>query len=306
MTRTVGLFPGQGSQYVGMGSRLADSNQVAASVFDRAGVATGIDVRELCWTGESSGLERTENAQLALTVFSLAAQSAFESEARTGVVSAFAGHSVGAIAAAAAAGYLSVESAAILARTRGRLMADAPGSGGMLAVAVPARGTREESHHFSLEMARTFDLDVAAHNGPRQVVLSGSHASLDAAAEALGAKAKRLKVSHAFHSRFMEPVESEWHEVLDSTVIQNSGRTYIGSTDGKPTQRGEEVREDLKRGLCQPVMWTSVMEATSDFQRLCVFGSGRSLARLARPYVRNREVLIVEDNVKHFGGANRG
>ena len=84
MTRTVGLFPGQGSQYVGMGSRLADSNQVAASVFDRAGVATGINVRELSWTGESSGLERTENAQLALTVFSLAAQSAFESEARTG------------------------------------------------------------------------------------------------------------------------------------------------------------------------------------------------------------------------------
>jgi [acyl-carrier-protein] S-malonyltransferase len=304
MSHTVGLFPGQGSQYVGMGSRLAASSPSAALVFDRAEEATGVDVRKLCWTAPGSELERTENAQLALTVFSLAAHAAFEAETAE-KVTAFAGHSVGAVAAAAAAGYFSVESAAVLAQTRGRLMAAAPGSGGMIAVAVPPRDSTEEGHRAGLEMARSFDLDVAAHNGPRQIVLSGTKPSVDLAAKALGAKAKKLSVSHAFHSRLMNPVESAWEDVLDNTPIAAAARTYIGCTDGKPTQRGADVREDLKRGLRHPVLWSSVMEQTSAFKRLCVFGSGRSIARLARPYVQDREVLIVEDHANPTRGTSR-
>lgn len=304
MSHTIGLFPGQGSQYVGMGSRLADSNAAASLVFDRAGEATGVDVRKLCWATQSSELERTENAQLALTVFSIAAHQAYESEGHA-EVAAFAGHSVGALAAAAAAGYLSIESAARLAQTRGRLMATAPGDGGMLAVAVSAKVTAEENRRAGQELAESFDLDVAAHNSPRQVVLSGNLLSLDRAAKALGAKAKKLSVSHAFHSRLMDPVAAEWHEVLDNTAIAGTGRTYFGCTDGRPTRRGADVRADLKRGLCEPVMWTSVMEETLEFECLCIFGSGRAIARLARPYIRDRNVLIIEDNANPSGGANR-
>lgn len=305
MSQTVGLFPGQGSQYVGMGRRLAETSPAAAMVFDRAGTATGVDVRQLCWTSDSAELERTENAQLALTVFSLAAHRAFEA-AGGQAIDAVAGHSVGAIAAAAAAGYLSVESAALLAQTRGRLMARAPGSGGMIAVAVPAGEEAEEGRKAGQDMAHSFGLDVAAHNGPRQIVLSGSAPSLDLAAAALGAKAKRLSVSHAFHSRLMRPVEAEWQEVLDRTPVAGSAGTYIGCTDAVRTQQGADVREDLKRGLCHPVLWSSVMEETRDYGLLCIFGSGRAIARLARPYLESREVVIIEDKVKIKEGAGRG
>ena len=304
MSQTIGLFPGQGSQYVGMGNRLAKGNAAAAAVFDRAGTATGVDVRQLCWETDSAELERTENAQLALTVFSLAAHSAYDAGGGA-PIDGCAGHSVGAIAAAAAAGYLSIESAAVLAQTRGRLMARAPGSGGMLAVAVPARDLAEEGRKAGQDMALAFGLDVAAHNGPRQIVLSGAAPSLDMAEAALGAKAKRLSVSHAFHSRLMGPVEAEWHEVLDSVGMAKAAGTYIGCTDARPTRRGTDVLADLKRGLCHPVMWSSVMEESRAYDRLCIFGSGRAIARLARPYLQSREVLIVEDNVKLAEGAGR-
>ncbi|MEZ2391844.1 ACP S-malonyltransferase [bacterium RCC_150] len=305
MSPTVGLFPGQGSQYSGMGRRLAGSSAAASLVFDRAEEATGINVRRLCWNTLAPELDRTENAQLALTVFSLAAHSAFEAEGQA-EINTFAGHSVGAIAAAAAAGYLSVESAASLAAARGRLMAGAPGNGGMIAVAVSPRETAEESHLEGLKMARSFDLDIAAHNGPRQIVLSGQLASVDKAVKSLGAKAKKISVSHGFHSRLMAPVNSEWHEVLDNTDIAEAGRIYIGCTDGRPTLQGGDVLDDLKRGLCNPVMWSSVMEQTHAFKRLCVFGSGRAILRLARPYVRKREVMVIGDNARPTGGTSHG
>jgi malonyl CoA-acyl carrier protein transacylase len=302
MNQTIGLFPGQGSQYVGMGARLAGKSPAAAEVFDRAEAASGVDVRRLCWETDSADLERTENAQLALTVFSLAAFSAYQCEGGA-TIDAFAGHSVGAIAAASAAGYLSVEQAVILARTRGRLMATAPGNGGMLAVAVPARSLEEEARKAGQEMAQAFGLDVAAHNGPRQIVLSGPETSLDQAAAALGAKAKRLSVSHAFHSRLMGPVEAEWHSVLDSVPMPASAGTFVGCTDAIPTTRGADVRADLKRGLCHPVLWSSVMDGARAYDRLCVFGSGRAIARLARPYLQSRDLLVVEDNLKIAEGA---
>ncbi|MFH5879171.1 SDR family oxidoreductase [Arthrobacter sp. NA-172] len=292
----VGLFPGQGSQFVGMGSKLAAAEPLAAEVFDRTSDATGIDVRRLCWKADNEVLQRTENAQLALTVVSIAAHAVFESKVGD-TIDAFSGHSVGAIAAAAAAQYLSPESAAVLAQERGRLMAAAPGSGGMLAVAVPLFQSPDERVDFGLELALRFDLDVAAFNGPRQLVLAGSSPSLEAAASGLGAKAKKLNVSHAFHSRLMEPVGREWEAILTATKLEETGRTYVGCTDGQPTSAGDGVRDDLRRGLRSPVMWTSVMETTRHFERVFIFGCGGAIARLARPYLQDREVHSVDERV---------
>jgi malonyl CoA-acyl carrier protein transacylase len=176
----------------------------------------------------------------------------------------------------------------------------------MLAVAVPLFQSPDERVDFGLELALRFGLDVAAFNGPRQLVLAGDSPSLEAAASGLGAKAKKLNVSHAFHSRLMEPVERDWEAILTATPLEETGRTYVGCTDGIPTSVGNRVRDDLRRGLRSPVMWTSVMETTRHFERLFIFGCGGAIARLARPYLQDREVHNVDERVPLLAQVGHG
>jgi malonyl CoA-acyl carrier protein transacylase len=290
----VNFFPGQGSQTPGMGRRSVERDADAAAFFDRASDAVQMDMRQLCFHATLQQLTPTQVQQPALTAASLATWIAHGQVGRASG-DRFAGHSIGAIAAAAASGYLDPVDAVRLAAVRGRLMAETPGAGTMLAVVTRRTASEAAQYAHALRLADQYDLDVAAVNGPTQVVLSGAVAKVEAAHKELGPTSKVLLVSHAFHSRFMAPAQPEWSTALDGALF-GSGEGYVRSTDGEPANGAESVREDLRLGLRQPVRWMAVLEATTqDRSSIAVWGPARGVARLARPYLQQRQIRMVEE-----------
>src|ERR1700716_1830518 len=209
---TAWLFPGQGSQTVGMGRELADRYRAAARAFEEANGARGFDVRRLCWEGPQSDLDRTANTQPALLTASIAALRAAEEASgglREPVVAM--GHSLGEFTALVAAGALTLAEAAVLVRRRGELMQQADPSGGMLAV------IGLDADVIAKAIAGT-GLVVANDNAPGQVVISGPKDGFERAPSALKAagvpRVIPLRTSAAFHSPAMRPVGPQLAKAL--------------------------------------------------------------------------------------------
>lgn len=297
MTRTgvAALFPGQGSQIVGMARRSVEGSPAAARFFDAASAAIDTDLREFCWDSSLECLTRTENLQPALTASALANWLADQEKRCSSPMEAdrFAGHSVGALPAAVAAGHLSPVQGVQLAALRGRLMASAPPGGGMLAVVSPRNLDVKDQRSYASDLATRFDLDVAAINGPTQIVVAGAIAHVEEARRSLAGRAKQLVVSNAFHSRFMQPVVSEWEAAVAELALQ-PGHGYVTCTTGDLANDCEDVRDDLRAGLTSPVLWRNVMDSVHSCASLAVYGPGRAIVRLARPYLEGRRVLIYE------------
>lgn len=289
------LFPGQGTQAVGMGRRAAEASAAAAQVFDLASDILRIDARELCWRTPDAELKRTKNAQPAITIAALASWAVASEELMGSSAVVAAGHSVGAISAAAAAGYLSMPTAVRLAASRGELMGSVAGHGSMLAVAINGLPTADEQEERAHELAARFHVDVGAVNGPRQVVLSGPRDLIERACAQLEGRAKMLAVSHAFHSRMMAPVESQWCAMVDAVEMEPAPTwSYQGSILAMRARTAEDVRQDLRASLTMPVLWSRVMESTMTLSEVRVFGPGGVLARLVRPYRGGRTVTQVD------------
>ena len=180
----VNFFPGQGSQAPGMGRRSVERDADAATFFDRASDAVQMDLRQLCFHATLEQLTPTQIQQPVLTAASLATWIAHGRSGRA-PGDRFAGHSIGAVAATAAAGYLDPVEAVRLAAVRGRLMAETPGAGTMLAVVTRRTSSEAAQYDHAVLLADRYDLDVAAVNGPTQVVLSGAVASIEAAHQEL-------------------------------------------------------------------------------------------------------------------------
>jgi [acyl-carrier-protein] S-malonyltransferase len=216
------LFPGQGSQTVGMGRELAEKYPSAARAFEEANDALGFDLRLLCWEGPQSELDRTANTQPAILTASIAALRAAE-EAAGGLDEPVVamGHSLGEFSALVAAGALELSDAVVLVRRRGELMQGADPSGGMLAV------IGLDSDAIATAIAGT-GLVVANDNAPGQVVISGPKDGFDRATAALkDAGAKRvipLRTSAAFHSPAMRPVGPQLAKAIEVTPLGTSMR----------------------------------------------------------------------------------
>lgn len=285
---TAYLFPGQGSQVVSMGRISSSRSRRAADLFDAASAALGRDMRRLCWESSLEELTRTENLQPALTLASLADWVADERfERKKG--NAYSGHSIGALGAAVVAGAIDPIDGIVLASRRGALMASAPGGGAMAAVVTP-RSQTDEQRHYAESLARTYDLDVAAYNGPTQVVLAGSAAHVDRLVGDHRGKCRRLNVSNAFHSRFMRSVKDAWAKNLERTPV-SAGPGYVGSCTGEPARNAEDIRADLREALTLPVQWRRVMGSTRHCENLEIYGPSRVIARLARPYSEGRTIV---------------
>ena len=292
------LFPGQASQYPGMGRELAANHPAARSVFDEADRALGFSVSELCFSGSEDALKLTANTQPAILTVSVAA---YRVLAENGVQPAFvAGHSLGEFSALVAAGGLEFTDAVRLVRRRGEYMQSAvpEGVGAMAAILglAPAQVAG-----ICRQAADGQVVAPANLNSPEQTVISGHAEAVKRAVElasAGGAKrAVMLPVSAPFHSSLMQPAAVRLEVDLRTTAFHTLRVPLVNNADAELITSGDEAREGLIRQVTLPVRWEESIRELID-QGVNTFvevGPGRVLTGLLRQIDRSIHVFNVED-----------
>jgi [acyl-carrier-protein] S-malonyltransferase len=292
------LFPGQASQYPGMGRELAANHPAARSVFDEADRALGFSISEVCFSGSEEALKLTANTQPAILTVSVAAYRVLE---ENGVQPAFvAGHSLGEYSALVAAGGLEFSDAVRLVRHRGEYMQTAvpEGVGAMAAILGLAPA---EVAGICRKAAQGQVVAPANLNSPEQTVISGHAEAVKRAVEmasAGGAKrAVMLPVSAPFHSALMEPAAERLEADLRATQFHTLRVPLVNNADAELITSGEEAREGLVRQVTLPVRWEeSVRELIEQGVNTFVeVGPGRVLTGLLRQIDRSIHVFNVED-----------
>ena len=301
------VFPGQGSQHVGMGVPLAGAFAAARDVFEEVDEALGRNLFRIMAEGPEADLTATQNAQPALMAMSMAVVRVLQIEggfAPSEVAAFAAGHSLGEYAALAAAGTLSLADAARLLDARGAAMARAAeantgGKGGMTALLGVALATAEQAA--SAAAADTGATCVVANdNAPGQVVISGHVAALDKAEElarAAGAKrAVRLDVSAAFHSPLMAPAADELRDALDAAEFGQALPAVIANVTAEPETDGAAFRQLLVRQVTGRVRWRETIEAmvAAEVDTIVELGAGRVLSGLGRRIHRELSCAPIE------------
>ncbi|HEV8516706.1 MAG TPA: ACP S-malonyltransferase [Candidatus Limnocylindrales bacterium] len=297
------VFPGQGSQYVGMGRELAATWPVAADVFAEADEALGEPISRLAWEGEPAELDRTINAQPALLATSIAYLRALESAwEESGATPwrprAYAGHSMGQYSALVAAGALSLADAIRLVRERGRLMQASAEDGAMAAV-IGLDEKRLADLRAAGEGAGPFA--IANRNAPGQVVVSGTRAAVEmatGAARELGAKRViPLPVSVAAHSPLMSRAAEGMREALATVEFRDPTAPLLANADARPLTSGEACRAELIEHLTRGVDWVAAIERLAD-QGVATFvevGPGKVLSGLIRRIAPNATALALDE-----------
>ena len=255
------LYPGQGSQYPGMGKAVYEVSAEAREVFEQADGALPFSIADLCFHADEATLRRTEITQPAILAVSVALDRVLESRGlRPGWV---AGHSLGEYSALVAAGSLDVATATRLVHDRGRYMQEAvpEGSGAMAAVIGLEVGVVEE-----LCAAQRGDkvLEIANLNAPGQVVVAGHREAVEALAGAAGeAGARRvimLNVSAPFHCRLMQPAADRLIPQLRAVEFADPAFPVVCNVDARPVADGAAARDALERQVTRPVRWTETLE----------------------------------------------
>jgi [acyl-carrier-protein] S-malonyltransferase len=255
------IFPGQGSQTVGMGRDLAAQYPAAAAVFAEADAVLGFPLSRLCFEGPAEVLTDTINAQPAILAASIAALRAWEAINSTPRPRYVAGHSMGEYSALCAAGTLSLADGLRLVRERGRLMKRAGEAqpGGMAAVLGLERAPLEAAcAQASRETGRV--VQIANDNAPGQIVISGDRIALERAGElAKAAGAKRvipLAVSIAAHSPLMQSALDDFRRAVEATPMRSPAIPVISNVQARPLDGLSAIREELVLQLISPVRWT--------------------------------------------------
>lgn len=295
--QTAFLFPGQGSQAMGMGKDLCAAYPVAQQTFEEAGEILGFPISQLMWAGPESELNDTINTQPALMIHSIAAWRVLR-ETRPDLKPAFtAGHSMGELSALVAAEILPFPEALRLVRTRGVLMNQAgeKNPGGMAAIMGLDIPTMER---ICAEASREGEpVQVANDNCPGQVVISGAKTALERAlALAAAAGARRtipLAVSIAAHSPLMEFAQADFNRAVDSAPITSAAIPLVGNVTARPLASIEEIRQDLRRQLTHRVRWTESIQfmVSQGVQRFIELGAGNVLIGLVRRIEKEVEVF---------------
>jgi [acyl-carrier-protein] S-malonyltransferase len=298
--KTAFLFPGQGSQYPGMGKDLVDNFPAARQVFEEADDALGISISRLCFDGPAEALQLTENTQPAILSVSVAALRALES---LGVEKPdyVAGHSLGEYSALVAAGAISLADAVRTVRARGRYMQEAvpAGVGAMAAVLGASLETIEEV----CAAVRGEQVCAPANiNSANQIVIAGNSEAVDRAGEKLkeaGAKrVVKLNVSAPFHCALMMPAQLRLAADLDKLSLDELSVPLISNVDAIAINRAVDARDSLIRQVSSPVRWLQSMNfllaaGVSSFVEL---GPGKVLNGLLRQINREARCLNVEES----------
>jgi [acyl-carrier-protein] S-malonyltransferase len=296
---TAFLFPGQGSQFVGMGKSLYEQHATVKRLFDEASAALGRDFAALCFEGPDATLVQTDNVQPAITIVSLAVHEVLREAGVT--ATAAAGHSLGEYAALCAAGSISFADAITLVAYRGAVMKEAADKhpGGMTAVI----GLDFDALNAICADVRDIgSVEVANHNSPTQVILTGELAALQRAAELAKARGAKLtvplKVSGAWHSRFMQDASERMREKLKGVTLSPPRFPVIANVTAAPYPAdADAIRELLVRQIVSPVLWSrSVARLVQDGSRTFVeVGPGKVLAGLMRDISRESKTMGVQD-----------
>jgi [acyl-carrier-protein] S-malonyltransferase len=285
---TAFLFPGQGSQSVGMGKDLAAQYSSAKQIFDEADALFGYAFSQLMWDGPDTELNETINTQPALYVHSVAAWRTFTHLHPEVQPASLAGHSLGELSALTASGALPFADGLRLVRTRGELMKRAGESnpGGMAAILGVDIPTLEK---VCAEASAADEIvQVANDNCPGQVVISGHKPALEramAGAKAAGAKrAVALAVSIAAHSPLMDSIQNDWNAAVDGCAMIDPSIPVIGNVHAKPMTAADELRADIKAQMQSRVRWTESVEAMRGMgiQSYVEAGSGEVLLGLVK------------------------
>jgi [acyl-carrier-protein] S-malonyltransferase len=280
------LFPGQGSQQVGMGSELrSERPELLDRYYSLADEASGLPASRLALDGPAEELTRTDVAQPALFALSLALHEvAGELGLRPKLL---AGHSLGEYTAAVAAGALALEDGIRLVSERGRLMAEIQSSTPGSMAAIIGLDTSAVDR-LCASVAEVGEVAPANLNGPDQVVVSGEQAAIERVLEvAKGAGARtamRLQVGAAFHSRVMEPVQRELAATMRPLVWSDPTVPIVSNASGRLVRTGEEMREALIDQIACPVLWGSCVQTmiTEGCDTFLELGPGRVLGGLVR------------------------
>jgi [acyl-carrier-protein] S-malonyltransferase len=308
MAKLAFMFPGQGSQYPGMGRDLAENFPAARRVFDEADAALGFSISQVCFSGTEDELKLTANTQPGILTVSVAAYRALEEK---GIKPEFAaGHSLGEYSALVAAGAIDFADAVRLVRKRGEYMQEAVAAGNGAMAAILGLAPAEVAD--ITRKAGEGDVVVPANlNSPEQTVISGTAAAVKRAVElASQAGAKRaviLPVSAPFHCELMAPAQKRLELDLRATKFHDLKFPVYTNVDAEETTNGEEAREALIRQVCMPVLWLDTMHEMIDsgVHLFVEVGPGKVLGGLMRQIDRAVRCIGVDDSATLQGALEK-
>jgi [acyl-carrier-protein] S-malonyltransferase len=292
------IFPGQGSQYVGMAKEFIENFKESKDVFDTANAALGFDLAQVCMHGPSETLNRTENTQPAILAASIAILGPLE---RRGLsAEAAAGHSLGEYTAITAAGGFELKDAIALVQKRGRYMQEAmpEGAGLMAAILGMDRTALEKT---CLEAAKNGIVAPANYNSPGQIVIAGEKKAVEKAMElAKAAGAKKvvpLMVSVPSHCSLMKQAGDRLALELDKIIISDLRIPIVNNADAKFIRTAAELKPSLVRQISSSLYWEdSINRLTAEgFDTFIEIGPGKVLSGLVKRIAKDAKVLSVED-----------
>jgi [acyl-carrier-protein] S-malonyltransferase len=292
------IFPGQGSQYVGMAKEFLENFPESKEVFEAASEALGFDLSQLCLQGPVEKLNLTENTQPAILAASIAMLLPLERRGLT--ASAAAGHSLGEYTAITAAGGFALKDAIALVQKRGRFMQEAVPEGAGLMAAILGM-ERQDVEKTCLEASKNGIVGPANYNSPGQIVIAGEKNAVEKAIElAKSAGAKKvvpLSVSVPSHCGMMKPAGDRLAKELDRVNINDLRIPIVNNADAKFLRSAAELRPSLVRQISSPLYWEdSIKNLIADgFDTFIEIGPGKVLSGLVKRIAKDATILNVED-----------